>query len=160
MRHKTNLHFYPVRVNAHFRHVRRMQNDYLPPKAIHHSACKPGPDRQKRSGYSQLAQATRARIAISRVFGGHARCSQSSQPFPLRSGPSSTAMQDVSTKCCCTQMVGKCQGCEGGYPIWYSKREVLQNSPLVPEGWATEDVTDMLRVTFTVLGYLENGGSR
>ena len=26
------------------------------------------------------------------------------------------------------------------------------------EGWATEDVTDMLRVTFTVLGYLEKKG--
>ena len=45
-------------------------------------------------------------------------------------------------------------------PFRYSKREVLQNSPLIPEGGATEDVTDMLRVTFTVLGYLEKKGSR
>ena len=32
MRRKTILHFYPVKVNAHFRRVRRMQNDYLPQK--------------------------------------------------------------------------------------------------------------------------------
>ena len=140
MRHKTNLHFYPVRVNAHFRHVRRMQNDYLPPKAIHHSACKPGPDHQKRSGHSQLAQAIRTRIAISRVFGGPARCSQSSP-----------AMQDVSTKCCCTKdarVVSRFGTASG------RSRKIHRRT------WATEDATDMLRVTFTVLGYLEKGGSR
>ena len=131
-----------MKVNAHFCHVRRMQNDYLPPKTIHYSACPPGPDHQNAAGIRNWPRPLGPGLQYPGCsVGMHGVASHPSHlhygavhhPLPCKTSAQNAVVPRWLGNAKDAKVVIRF-GQGWSRPFRYSRREVLQNSPLVPEG--------------------------